>query len=140
MPRAHRLRRRREIKRVQDGGSRFVSGVLVLMVSPNPEGRRRLGVTVSSRVGNSVIRSKVKRRFREIFRHRRALLPDGCDVVMVARTGADQVSYQDLEKLFEAAAQKARRKLSPAGSASNHEPAPSGRRSEGGDEGDGAPR
>ena len=124
---------------MQDGGARFVSGVLVLMVSPNPDGRRRLGVTVSTRVGNSVIRSKVKRRFREIFRHRRALLPDGCDVVMIARVGADQASFQELEKLFEAAAQKARRKLSPAGANSNDEPA-RGRRSGGGDEGDDAGR
>jgi len=96
---------------VQDGGARFVSGVLVLMVSPSPDGRRRLGVTVSTRVGNSIVRSKVKRRFREIFRRRRGLLPDACDVVMVARPGAFDASYQDLEKLFEAAAQKARRKF-----------------------------
>ena len=113
---------------MQDGGARFVSGVLVLMVSPNPTGRRRLGVTVSSKVGNSVIRSKVKRRFREIFRHRRTLLPAACDVVMVARAGADLVSYQELEKLFEAAADKARRRLSPPGATNRR----------GGDEGDGA--
>ena len=110
---------------MQDGGARFVAGVLVLMVAPSPDGRRRLGVTVSSKVGNSVTRSKVKRRFREIFRHRRALLPASCDVVMIARTGADQVSFQELERLFETAAEKARRKLSPAG----------GTRKEGGDEG-----
>lgn len=124
---------------MQDGGARFVSGVLVLMVSPSPDGRRRLGVTVSSRVGNSVVRSKVKRRFREIFRHRRALLPDGCDVVMVARAGADEASFQELEKLFEAAAVKARRRLSPAGSTSNQARARA-RPAEGGDEGDDAGR
>ncbi len=116
---------------MQDGGARFVSGVLVLMVSPSPDGRRRLGVTVSSKVGNSVVRSKVKRRFREIFRHRRALLPDGCDGVMIARAGADRASFQELETVFEAAAQKARRKLSPAGGPT---------RGEGGDEGDDAGR
>ena len=116
---------------MQDGGARFVSGVLVLMVSPNPDGRRRLGVTVSTRVGNSVIRSKVKRRFREIFRHRRSLLPDRCDVVMIARAGADRASFQELEKLFEAAAEKARRKLSPAGPPTSKE---------GGDEGHDAGR
>ncbi len=128
---------------MQDGGARFVSGVLVLMASPSPDGRRRLGVTVSSRVGNSVTRSKVKRRFREIFRRRRSLLPEGCDVVLVARPGAERASYRELEGLFEAAALKARRKLSPAGSGSSssttNEPA-GGRRSEGGHEGDDAGR
>ena len=114
---------------MQDGGARFVSGALVLMVSASPDGRRRLGVTVSSRVGNSVVRSRVKRRFRELFRRRRACLPPACDVVMVARVGAGQASYHELEKLFEAAAERARRKFSPTGT-----------RGEGGDEGDLADR
>ena len=97
---------------MQDTGARFVSGVLVLMVSRSPDGRRRLGVTVSSRVGNAVVRSKVKRRFREIFRRNRSLLPAACDVVMIARSGADQITFQELMRLFEAAAEKARRKFS----------------------------
>lgn len=98
---------------MQDGGGRFVAGPLVLMVSPNPAGVRRLGVTVSTKVGNSVTRSKVKRWFREIFRRRREQLPPGCDVVMVARAAAAQSSLQELGALFDAAADKARKRLAP---------------------------
>ena len=111
LPRTHRLRRRSEIKKVQDGGQRFPSGALVLMASPNPQGRRRLGVTVSSTVGNSVVRSKVKRRLRHLFRKERALLPDGCDVVLIARSAAARVSFAALAKDFEAAANKARARM-----------------------------
>lgn len=113
LPRSHRLRRRSEIKRVQDGGKRFVSGSVVLMVLPNPASVRRLGVTVSSKVGNSVVRSRVKRRFREIFRRRRALLPAGCDVVLIARSAAAQTSWPELVRQFEVAAAQARRRMAP---------------------------
>ena len=116
LPRAHRLRRRSEIVRAQERGERFASGELVLMLLPNPSGLRRLGVTVSGKVGNSVVRSKVKRRFREIFRRRRALLPARCDAVLIARAAAAQASYEQLCKSFEAAAAQARRRMKAPGS------------------------
>ena len=52
----------------------------------------RLGITVSKRVGNAVARNRIKRRVRECFRtalkHR---LPAGFAIVVIARTGADQI-------------------------------------------------
>jgi ribonuclease P protein component len=53
----------------------------------------RLGVTVSSQVGNAVIRNRIKRLVREIFRHLRSVLVDPVDVVIIARRGADQVTH-----------------------------------------------
>ncbi|WP_423962446.1 ribonuclease P protein component [Candidatus Binatus sp.] len=51
--------------------------------------RSRLGVTVSRRIGNSVLRNRVKRRVREIFRKGlRASLPVGTSLVVIARGGA----------------------------------------------------
>jgi len=51
--------------------------------------RPRLGVTVSRRIGNAVVRNRVKRRVREIFRKEmRAKLPAGTAVVVIARGGA----------------------------------------------------
>ena len=96
---------------MQDHGQRFTASALVLMIQPNPDGVRRLGVTVSSKVGNSVVRSKVKRRLRAIFRHRRSLLPPGCDAVLVARGQAAGASFAELARQFEAVADKARRRL-----------------------------
>ena len=112
LPRSHRLRRRGEIKRVQETGQRFAASALVLMILPGTGPARRLGVTVSSKVGNSVVRSKVKRWLREIFRHRRCLLPPSCDVVLVARAAAPGAGYRELTAQFEAAAEKACRRLS----------------------------
>ena len=99
---------------MQDGGARFPCGALVLMALPNKDGVRRLGVTVSSTVGNSVVRSKVKRRLRALFRARRALLPAACDVVLIARAAAAKASFAELARDFESAAAKAKKRLSPA--------------------------
>jgi ribonuclease P protein component len=54
--------------------------------------RPRLGVTVSKRVGNSVIRNRVKRLIREWFRRARAGLPDQAEIVVIARDTARGLS------------------------------------------------
>ncbi len=51
--------------------------------------RSRLGVTVSRRIGNAVVRNRMKRRVRELFRKAmRAHLPVGMSIVVIARGGA----------------------------------------------------
>jgi len=61
-------------------------------------GASRLGVTVSRRVGGSVVRSLVKRRIREWFRRDRARLPMGRDLVVIARPGAARLSQHAAER------------------------------------------
>jgi ribonuclease P protein component len=108
-PQKFRLRRRAEIKEVQELGQKYVSRSLIMMVSPSQLGYRRLGITVSKKVGNAVVRARVKRLFREIFRRRRVLLPPSCDVVIIARASASKKGYCELLDEFESAAQQARR-------------------------------
>ncbi|MFN7132225.1 MAG: ribonuclease P protein component, partial [Myxococcales bacterium] len=80
LARRQRLQKRGEFRRVQDRGQRYTSGTLILLILPNAAGHRRLGVTVSSKVGNAVARNRVKRWFREVFRKHRNLLPPSVDV------------------------------------------------------------
>jgi ribonuclease P protein component len=79
---------------VQRGGRRRHTRhfVVVSLESARAEATARLGVTVSSRVGDSVRRSLVKRRVREVFRHRRGELAPGQDVVVIAKSGAPALS------------------------------------------------
>ena len=88
---ADRLHRSAEFLRLQRNGVRFQSPHFVLYagcLDHEPE-RSRLGVTVSRRIGNAVVRNRVKRRVRECFRKElRTHLPVGTSIVVIARGGA----------------------------------------------------
>ena len=61
-----------------------------------PEAPVRLGITVSRRVGNAVVRARVKRNVREWFRRNRALAPAGRDIVVIAKPVAARASSQEV--------------------------------------------
>ena len=92
-PKAARLRRRAEFLAVQSQGRRRHSDHLVIIRQPAPGECSRLGVTVSKRVGNAVVRTRVKRLLREIFRARRIDIKPPTDVVVIAKPGADTLTY-----------------------------------------------
>jgi ribonuclease P protein component len=92
---------------------RVATQCFLLLAAPRfPEGSHgaaRLGVTVSRRVGGSVVRSRVKRRIREWFRVERAKLPADRDVVVIARAGAATLGRVDAERELTSAADRLRR-------------------------------
>jgi ribonuclease P protein component len=90
-PRSARLLRRSEFLRVQTSGRRVHTAHFIILVSPGQGSR--LGVTVGRRVGCAVRRNRIKRVVREVFRRNRELFPANCDVVLVARSGADRLDY-----------------------------------------------
>jgi ribonuclease P protein component len=69
----------------------------------------RLGITVSKKVGKAVLRNQVKRWVRESYRRLSGLVPDGLDLVVVARPGATGCGYRataaELEGLLRRLAQ-----------------------------------
>lgn len=87
LPKAARLRRRREFLAVQDRGARLCSGELLVLHGVAVVDRPRIGITVSSKVANAVGRNRVKRWVREAFREIQAELPP-VDLVVIARSGA----------------------------------------------------
>ena len=87
LPKAARLRRRREFLAVQDRGARLFPGELLVLYGGTAAGRPRIGITVSSKVANAVGRNRVKRWVREAFREIQHELPP-VDLVVIARSGA----------------------------------------------------
>ena len=71
----------------------------VLLVRPRDDGdaAMRIGITVSKRVGNAVVRNRMKRRFRELVR---AILPEsgiaGADHVLIGRPGGIERPFDQL--------------------------------------------
>lgn len=97
-PKAARLRRRREFLRVQRTGRRIHTPSFVLVRQVGTSEQTRLGVTVSSKVGNAVARNRIKRRVREVFRTRRSALRAGLDLVVIAKQGADALTFHEIAR------------------------------------------
>ena len=88
-PREARIRRSSEFKAIATAGGRHSSRSFVMLVGQSPAASgTRLGVTVSRKVGNAVVRNRVKRRIREWFRRDGRALVSGRDVVVIARSSA----------------------------------------------------
>lgn len=89
LPRAARLTRPADFARVYELRRSAAAGPLVLYAARNalPAAPVRLGMSVSCRIGNAVVRNRWKRRLREAYRSVRPALPQGNDFVIVVRSG-----------------------------------------------------
>jgi ribonuclease P protein component len=89
----------KRFKLIYSKGKKFVSQSFVLYIYNDPEIEdRRLGITVSKKIGKSVVRNRAKRLLRELFRNNKTFFPEHVDVVMVARHDVVRKSYTELEK------------------------------------------
>ena len=94
---ADRLLRRSEFLAVSDSGRRCKSSNFLLLIKKNNLERPRIGITVSKKVGNAVIRNRVKRLVREYFRTHKEDFPASSDTVVIAFPGAAGLSYREVE-------------------------------------------
>ncbi len=108
-PRSLRLRRRKEFLRIQRLGIKVSSDPLLALALENPWGVTRVGITVSSKVGNAVVRNRIRRRLREIFRTRRDQLPCGIDLVLIGTSRTKEVDSLVLRAAYSAIASKLKR-------------------------------
>ena len=107
LPRGERLRKRAGFQAVQGKGRKLHTESFLVFVLPqklqSPQRTTRLGITVSKKVGGAVQRNRVKRLVREAFRRRKALFPQGLDLVFVAKRSAVEAEFdqvvREIEKL-----------------------------------------
>lgn len=104
-PAAARVRRRSEFEELYARGGKLVEARLVAFVGPAADGRSRLGLSVSRKVGDAPQRNRVKRVLREAFRQLAADWPEPLDLVLVARPGTAPTSLaqarESLQRLHE---------------------------------------
>ena len=103
LSRKERLGSRREFLEAYEKGERVLGACLVFYLIKNNLQYHRLGVTVSRKIGGSVVRNRVKRSLREIFRSSKTILPPHYDLVVNAKKKAAQVSHKELQGDFLAA-------------------------------------
>ena len=96
MQKQHRLTGDARISEIHREGRSAANGLLVFRLSPNGLDRSRFCYIASKRVGNAVVRNRVKRRLREAVRN--SDFRPGWDTIIMARRGAGEADYQKLRK------------------------------------------
>lgn len=96
MQRRFRLTGSKRFSQIHRDGSSAANRYLVIRFLPNGLDRSRFGFLTSKRIGNAVVRNKVKRRLREAVRQTR--VKAGWDAVFIARTGIERAGYQELKQ------------------------------------------
>ena len=92
------LKKNYEFRRLYSKGKSCANAYLVVYCRKNRSGRSRIGYTVSNKVGHAVVRNRIRRRLREIYRLHEAEFRPGYDLVVVARGRAVNASYAKLER------------------------------------------
>jgi ribonuclease P protein component len=91
------LTKRGDFKKVFELGSKFPSQFIIIYALSNGLNYCRLGLAVSRKVGNAVVRNRLKRRLREIFRRQLTDKPLRYDFVVVARNASAKAEFADLQ-------------------------------------------
>lgn len=91
------LKSNRDFKNVYSCGKSYANKYLVMYVLENGTDRNRLGISVSKKVGNSVVRHHVTRLIRECYRLHEDMFNSGLDMVVVARVSAKDAKYAEIE-------------------------------------------
>ena len=90
------LKRNSDFQRVYREGKSYANRYLVLYVLQNQTERNRLGISVSKKVGNSVVRHRMARLIRESYRLQEDMFNSGLDMVVVTRKNAVNCSCQEI--------------------------------------------
>ena len=87
--------------------SGHANAYLVLYARKNRTSTNRVGITVSKKLGHAVVRNRVRRRLREVYRLHEDQFQPGWDIVVVARSRCIKAPFQDIVSAYLALAGKA---------------------------------
>ena len=91
------LKKNQDFQSVYRNGKSYANRLLVMYVLENNLDKNRLGISVSTKVGNSVVRHHVTRLVRESYRLQENIFNSGLDIVVVARANAASASFREIE-------------------------------------------
>ena len=91
------LKKNSEFQNVYANGKSYANKYLVMYVLENNLNKNRIGISVSKKVGNSVIRHRITRLIRESYRLQEDMFNSSLDIVVLARSTAREVGYKEIE-------------------------------------------
>jgi len=94
------LKKNYEFRRLYQKGASAASPRIVVYCRRGRGDRCRLGLTVGNKIGKAVVRNRIRRRLREIYRLEEGRLTRGYDIVIVARAKAREADFHELRADF----------------------------------------
>ena len=91
------LKKNDDFKTVYKEGISRANKLLVVYLLENNTNRNSLGISVSKKVGNSVVRHRLKRLIKESYRLHENMFNSGLNIVVIARVGASEATFKDIE-------------------------------------------
>ena len=91
------LRKNLEFQAVYRNGKSKANRCFVMIIKKNDTSSNRVGISVSKKVGNSVVRHRITRLVRESYRLHENIFNSGLDIVVVVRNSASHISYHEME-------------------------------------------
>ncbi len=107
LPRRAILKQKSKFQEVCRRGRSFTDRYLVLYVFPVIGPGRKAGFAAGKKLGNAVVRNRLKRLMRESYRHTQEKLAEGFWLLLVARRAATAIKEPDMERAFLGLAGKA---------------------------------
>ena len=98
MNRTESLKKRKDFKLVFNKGKSLANSYLVMYIYSNGDSINRLGISVSKKVGNSVVRHRVTRLVKENYRLNESRIKTGYDIIVIGRVNSSNAKYKDIEK------------------------------------------
>ena len=97
MKQSESLKSNEDFREIYRTGKSYANKYLIMYVKKNDTGNNRIGISVSKKVGNSVVRHRITRLIRESYRLSEDSFLSGLDIVVVARVGAKGKDYSEIE-------------------------------------------
>ena len=102
MKRFPSIKKNEEFRRIYRSGKSCANDSLIMYVLKQEDNKenKRIGISASKKIGNSVVRHRIARVLRECFRLHRDELKSGYDIVVIARQPAAAMGYEDMSRAF----------------------------------------
>lgn len=96
------LKKYRDFQEVYSARRSYANRYLILYKKEvdDPEKTARIGISVSKKVGNSIIRHRITRLIRESYRLNRDKMKEGSDIIVVARPEARDLGFKEIEEAY----------------------------------------
>ena len=91
------LKKNRDFQKVYRSGKSLANKYLIMYILRNDSDRNRLGISVSKKVGNSVVRHHLTRLIRENYRLLEEHFQCGLDIIVIVRPSAKEINYHEME-------------------------------------------